>query len=77
MNGLKIQWGYVSDGSGGRTVTMPISYSTTTSYCINASIFQNTTPQNETIVIQQRISINSFKVDTQNNKPFMWFAIGY
>ena len=71
------QWGYVSDGSGGRTVAMSISYSTTTSYCINASIFAGTTPQYETIVIQERISTNSFKLDTQNNRPFMWFTKGY
>lgn len=76
-NGYIEQWGYVSDGSGGRTVAISISYSTTTSYCINASIFIDTTPQGETIVIQQRISTNSFKVDTQNNHPFMWFTKGY
>jgi hypothetical protein len=76
-NGLIKQWGYVSDGVSGRTVTMSINYSTTTSYCINASIFYNTTPQNETIIIQQRISTNSFKVDTQNNHGFMWFTKGY
>lgn len=56
---------------------MSISYSTTTSYCINASIFAGTTPQYETIVIQERISTNSFKLDTQNNRPFMWFTKGY
>ena len=76
-NGLIIQWGYASDGDSGRNVIMPLSFTSVDTYIFNCSILVNTAANNEFIIGQSKVSGNNFKIDTNQNRPFMWLAIGY
>lgn len=72
-----IQWGYASNGDSGRNVIMPLSFTSVDTYIFNCSILTNTAANNEFIIGRNKVSGNNFTIDTNQNRPFMWLAIGY
>ena len=77
LNGLRVQWGYVSSISPSGTVTLPTAFSSASSYSVVCCV-RSTTNYGNPYYVGSQTSTN-FTVDSNGSSavPVNWVAIGY
>lgn len=79
-NGIMIQFGHLSNGTDGSTITLPLTYSSVTSYSPLGQGVSNTTDKNQSGATIFNKTITSFQLWSYGggfSAGIGWITVGY